>query len=315
VSERDRGQADAINKGLRMAKGTILAYLNSDDLLYPDAVSIAVEAFLAHPGVEFIYGDGTVVDSGGEPLWEWLSRPEDWRLLADYFFLWNDFTNYILQPATFWLRPLQERIGLFDEQFHFAMDVEFWLRVGRSGARMLHVPRPLAKFRMEPGTKTTSSPTAFWPDHLELFRRYQGARKMKPYVEQYLFEVMVKHGVPMTDGLARFEGIVAERWAGLPEAEATSLRLLGAAAVPGALVRLADHAWNQGDVREARRRLKEAVGAGVSSSIHPRALVLAAKLATGPLSPRARRAWFRGIEAYRNRRYQYRYRKAPSAPR
>ncbi|BDG05824.1 glycosyltransferase [Anaeromyxobacter oryzae] len=308
ISEKDRGQADAINKGLRMAKGEIVAYVNSDDLLYPDAVSIAVEAFLAEPDVDFLYGDGTVIDEGGKPLWEWLSRPEDWRLLTGYFFLWNDFTNWIMQPASFWRRSLGERVGLFDEGFHFAMDVEFWIRVGSSGARMKHVPQRLAKFRMADGTKTLSSPTAFWADHLELFRRHHGAAHMRRYVEQYLFQEMAKTGCTIDEARARYERIAAKRWSGIPEGAA--LLELGTAAVPGALVRLADDAWNTGDARRARAVFREALARSRSALLHPRALVLLAKLLSGPLAPRVRRLWSRGIERYRDRRYQYRYREA-----
>lgn len=308
VSEKDRGQADAINKGLRMAQGEIVAYLNSDDLLYPDAVSIAVESFLTTPEVDFLYGDGTVVDASGKPLWEWLSRPEDWRLLNDYFFLWNDFTNWIMQPASFWRRALGERVGLFDESFHFAMDVEFWIRVGSSGARMLHVPRPLAKFRMAEGTKTLSSPTAFWADHLELFRRHHGPARMTPYVEQYLFQEVAKTGCSIDEARERYEGLATKRWSALPEAGA--LRQLGAKSCPGALVRLADDAWNAGDARRARVLLAQAFERSRSVLFHPRAAVLVTKLLSGPFAPQARRLWSSGVERYRDHRYQYRYREA-----
>ena len=310
LSERDRGQADAINKGLRLARGAIVAYLNSDDLLDPDAVSIAVEALATNPGVDLVYGDGTVVDGTGAPLWEWLSRPEDWRLLADYFFLWNEFTNYIMQPATFWRRTLHDRIGYFDEEFHFAMDVEFWIRTGAAGARLMHVPQRLARFRWEPGTKSTSSPTAFWADHLELFRRHRGPRRMRRYVEQYLAEEVRRNEVSMDEALARFGGIAEKRWSGLPDAAV--LRALGPAAIPGAWVRLADDAWNEGRAQEARELLRKAARASGSARLHPRAAVLQAKLLAGPLSPLVRRGWHAAVAAWRRRRYQYRYGRQPA---
>jgi glycosyltransferase involved in cell wall biosynthesis len=305
---KDRGQSDAINKGLRAAQGEIVAYLNSDDLLYPDAVATVVETLRAHPEVELVYGDGTVIDAEGRPLWEWLSRPEDWRLLAGYFFLWNDFTNYILQQATFWRRRLHQRVGYFDEDFHYAMDLEFWLRVGASGGRMLHLGRPLGKFRMAPGTKSLSSPTVFWEDHLELFRRYQGPPRMRRYVEQFLFEEMHKNGCTLAEAQGRYAGIVRRRWAGVPER--ARLEALGAEAGPGALVRLADHLWNAGREAEARAVLR---GGRRSALLRGRGPLLAAKLLAGPLSPVVRRAWVGGIAAYRSRRYLYRYRAAGGA--
>jgi glycosyltransferase involved in cell wall biosynthesis len=304
LSEKDRGQSDAINKGMRMARGEVVAFLNSDDLLLPGAVSAVVAHLEAHPEVDLVYGDGIVIDAQGNTLWEWLSRPEDWRLLADYFFLWNDFTNYVMQQATFWRRSLHDRIGFFDESFHYAMDVEFWLRTGASGARLDHLPVMLAKFRMAPGTKSLSSPTIFWEDMLELFRRYNRAG-MGRFTEQYLFEEMKKCGVGLDEARSRFRAVAERRWKGISDAAA--LRALADERAPGALVRLADDAWNEGDAGRARSLLREALRLRRGSLAHPRAVVLLAKLATGPLEPRARKAWFRGIERWRNWRYQYRY--------
>ena len=62
--------------------------------------------------------------------WRWLSRPYNLRVLTSYHFLWNDFTNYIMQPSAFWRRGTLERIGYVDESFHYAMDAEYWIRAG-----------------------------------------------------------------------------------------------------------------------------------------------------------------------------------------
>ncbi len=139
VSERDEGQAAAINAGLRRATGDILSYLNSDDLYFPGAFQRVVDAFASDPAADFVYGDGDVIDEAGARQWEWLSRPYDHAVMTSYHFLWNDFTNYIMQQATFWRRRVRERIGDFDPTFHFAMDAEYWIRAGAAGLR-LHAP-------------------------------------------------------------------------------------------------------------------------------------------------------------------------------
>lgn len=311
VSEKDRGQADAINRGISMSGGEFIAYLNSDDLLYPDAVSIAVDSFRRDPSIDFLYGDGTVIDEEGNAVWEWLSRPEDFRLLADYHFLWNDFTNYILQQAAFWKRSLHDRVGLFDERFHFALDVDFWLRVGISGARMVHVPRKLGLFRMIQGTKSLSSPIVFWPDHLELFRRYHGARHIGRYVEQYLYEGMSKAGLSIDEAWAQYRELLEGRWADLADTERADLLAAGLRSRGPALVLLADEAWQQGDVAVAARLRKQALQFGRRAFLRPRSLGHLLKAASGPGAPAVRHFWEWGVTSYRSRRYQARYREVP----
>jgi glycosyltransferase involved in cell wall biosynthesis len=310
VSEKDRGQADAINKGLSMSAGEIVAFLNSDDLLYPDAVSTAVEHFQRDPSLDILYGDGTVIDEEGCVQWEWLSRPGDFRLLARYHFLWNNSTNYILQPATFWRRSLHERVGLLDESFHYALDAEFWLRAGHAGARMAHVPRKLALFRMIQGTKSLSSPIVFWPDYLELFRRYHGARHIRRYVEQYLYEGMSKAGLSIDEASSLYRGILEGRWADLEETERAVLLAAGLAARGPAFMLLADEAWHRGDVAEARRLRAAAIMYGRRALLRPRSIVHVIKAASGPAAPAVRRLWKRGIDSYRGWKYEARYRDA-----
>ena len=308
VSEKDRGQADAINKGILLSRGTFIAYLNSDDLLYPDAVSIAVDSFRRDPSIDFLYGDGTVIDEEGKVLWEWLSRPEDFRLLADYHFLWNDFTNYILQQATFWRRSLHRQIGFFDESFHYALDVEFWLRVGFSGARMVHVPRKLGVFRMIQGTKSLSSPIVFWSDYLELFRRYHGARNIGRYVEQYLYEGMSKAGLSVDEVWDRYLHLLESRWSDLADIERADLLTAGLRARGPALVLLADEAWRLGDVAAAARLRSQALQFGRRAFLRPRSLGHLLTAATGPAAPAVRHLWKWGVTSYRSLRYQARYR-------
>ncbi len=310
VSEKDRGQANAINKGISMSGGDLIAFLNSDDLLYPDAVSTAAERFRSEPSLDFLYGDGTVIDEEGSVQWEWLSRPEDFRLLADYHFLWNDFTNYILQQATFWRRSLHDRVGLFDETFHYALDVEFWLRIGFSGARMVHIPRKLGLFRMIHGTKSLSSPIVFWPDYLELFRRYHGARHIGRYVEQYLYEGMSKAGLSIDGAWALYRDLLEGRWADLEDAEHAELLTIGLASRGPALFLLAEEAWHRGDVATARSLRKEALKFGPRALLRPRSIGHFLKMASGPAAPAVRHLWKWGVTSYRSRRYQARYRVA-----
>lgn len=124
VSRPDRGQADAVNQGLKEASGDILAYLNSDDLYYPGALRAVEAAFAANPSWEILYGDANHhwEDTGQiEPYYT-----EDWnydRLLD---------VCYLCQPAVFWRRSILERHGFLDASLYGAMDYDYWLRIGRA---------------------------------------------------------------------------------------------------------------------------------------------------------------------------------------
>lgn len=189
VSEKDRGQTHAINKGFKIAKGEVVSYINSDDTYFDNAFSIVIKHFSMRPGDDFVFGDGDVIDEYGNLQWEWLSRPYNFKLLKSYHYLWNDFTNYIMQQATFWRRNVFNKIGMLDESLHYAMDIEYWMRAGATGLKLTHIPAKLGKFRMISDTKSLSSPTAFWPDMLEVFRKYNGANKMAPFFSYYFYNI------------------------------------------------------------------------------------------------------------------------------
>src|SRR5581483_10330072 len=155
-SQKDGGQTDAINQGFRRAAGDIVSFLNADDAFPPGAFQRVVEAFRRRPDADFIYGDGDVIDEHGGVQWEWLSRPYSHAVMTSYHYLWNDFTNYIMQQATFWRRSVIERIGLLDESFDFSMDAEYWIRAGEAGMKLVHIPEKLGRFRLIAGTKSLS---------------------------------------------------------------------------------------------------------------------------------------------------------------
>ena len=172
-SRRDRGQTDAINQGLRLARGDILAYLNSDDVLLPGAVARVVEYFQQNLGYDLIYGNARHID-------------EDDRSLGDYPTATYDFDRLlqsccICQPATFWRRRVLDYIGLFDDSLHFAMDYEYWLRLGRSGGRLVHVPEFLACSRLYAETKTLSARMKVYHEILEVSRRHADDASFSQY--------------------------------------------------------------------------------------------------------------------------------------
>jgi glycosyltransferase involved in cell wall biosynthesis len=151
LSEPDRGQSDAINKGIRMSGGEVVSYLNSDDVLRPGALRAVAEAFASQPENGLVAGDCDLIDAHSrvEGLFQArLRRRED---LLRY---WEWGTGFCLpQPAVFVRRELFSRVGGFREHLHLAMDYDMWLRLA-AHTEFTVVSKTLAAFRVTPGTKT-----------------------------------------------------------------------------------------------------------------------------------------------------------------
>ncbi|MEW5828710.1 MAG: glycosyltransferase family 2 protein, partial [Chloroflexota bacterium] len=135
VSEKDSGQADAINKGLRHARGEIVAWLNSDDVYQPGAVARAVAAFERNPDAGLVYGDLLSIDSDGQPFNLQTFKPYTLTDLMAF--------DIIGQPSVFMRREVLEQAGELDPSYHFLLDHHLWIRMA-SLAPMVYVPETLA---------------------------------------------------------------------------------------------------------------------------------------------------------------------------
>ena len=145
ISERDNGHADAINKGFKMSRGEILAWLNADDVwVAPNAVSTAVEYLNKHPEVDVVYGDCGAIDVDGRLVG--LSYLHEW----DLAYAVEHCDHCIPQPAAFMRRRILEKVGWLDVSFISKKDHELWLRIGLAG-RIRHIPNLLAHARACPG--------------------------------------------------------------------------------------------------------------------------------------------------------------------
>lgn len=154
LSEKDNGQTNAINKGISLATGDIIAYLNSDDYYLPGTLNRVINYFNQHPESDWVSGYCQIVNLDGTPIRSWITRYKN-TWLNRYSFLTLQITNYISQPATFWRRSLHDKIGLFDEKLEYVMDYDFWLRAGKIG-RLGLIRQPLTAFRIYPHSKSGS---------------------------------------------------------------------------------------------------------------------------------------------------------------
>ncbi len=147
VSEPDQGQADAINKGFKRAKGDIIAWLNSDDMYLPWTIPEVVDTFIAHPQAGMIYGDAVSCDRDGRLLNE--LRFDTWNVKDLLQF------NIICQPAVFMKRSLLDKIGYLDTSYHFFLDHQLWIRIARE-SEMIHQPRIWAVSRYHQEAKNVT---------------------------------------------------------------------------------------------------------------------------------------------------------------
>jgi glycosyltransferase involved in cell wall biosynthesis len=124
VSGADRGMYDAINKGLEMARGQVVAYLNSDDRYFPWSAECAVEALTRHPEVALIYGDVIRVDDLRGVLVPVFQPPFHPSRMAAF--------GTLFQPTVFMRRAVVEQLGGFDADLRYVADLDFWLRAAQT---------------------------------------------------------------------------------------------------------------------------------------------------------------------------------------
>jgi glycosyltransferase involved in cell wall biosynthesis len=164
VSEKDRGQADAINKGIRKATGNIIAYLNSDDVYEPGSLMRVGEFFRDHPEAMWVTGRCRIIDEQGREMRGAITAYKNF-LLRHFSYSLLLVTNPVSQPATFWRRQVVSELGLFNEDEHLVMDYDYWLRIGEKYPLAV-IDGYLADFRVYPTSKTSSSfLTTFRQEH------------------------------------------------------------------------------------------------------------------------------------------------------
>jgi glycosyltransferase involved in cell wall biosynthesis len=147
VSERDSGQSEAINKGLQRATGDVIGWLNSDDSLAPKALWRIAAAYQRWPEIDLVYGHSCLIDTEDRVIKRLLAVPTNARELIRYN------RNVWAQPGTTWRRRLQEKIGLLDNDLHYAMDNDYWIRAALAG-KIHCIPYHLANLRVHTSTKS-----------------------------------------------------------------------------------------------------------------------------------------------------------------
>lgn len=167
VSEKDNGQAHAINKGLKHATGEIIGWLNSDDTLAPGALQRIAQAYQAHPEIDLLYGHTCMINENDQVIRRLCAVPTNAYELIHFN------PNIFSQPGTTWRMRLHERIGYLDESLHCTMDCDFWIRAAKAG--VIHfIPIHLGNLRTYPQTKSYLLRKSFMEEQKLLDKRYGG---------------------------------------------------------------------------------------------------------------------------------------------
>lgn len=173
VSERDRGQVDAINRGLRGATGDIVGWLNSDDVLLPGALDRVATAFRDHPEIEWLHGRCMIIDEHDREVRRWISAYKHYR--SRHHSLASFLTeNYVSQMTVFWRRDVHAEIGYLDPEIRYAFDYDLFLRLAQRSAP-IYLEEPLACFRWYATSKSGGGFVVQMTETVEIASRSRAA--------------------------------------------------------------------------------------------------------------------------------------------
>ena len=173
VSEPDTGQTAAINKGFMRSTGEIMAWINSDDLVVFGSLYHIADYFVKHPETQVVYGNRILINESGLEVGRWILPRHSNRVLK-----WADF---VPQETLYWRRESWNLIGAeLDENFRFAMDWDFLLRLSAKKVSIQHLPVFLGVFRVHQQQKTSSQMSSIGQEEIQFIRfrelGYQPAR-------------------------------------------------------------------------------------------------------------------------------------------
>jgi glycosyltransferase involved in cell wall biosynthesis len=190
-STPDRGQSHAINKGLKRATGEVWCYLNSDDLLLPGSLARVGEMF-GDPAVDWLGGVTIIFDEQGE---RGTVAPQEAASLKEVLTPWARSVEHVFPCSTscFMRRTIYERLGGFDESYHYSMDMEYYTRALFAGFQLRRIPDVLGRWRWHPESKTIRDGSAyrFLEEELRIAAAYMD--RLPPADREELIQEIVQH--------------------------------------------------------------------------------------------------------------------------
>jgi glycosyltransferase involved in cell wall biosynthesis len=179
VSEKDNGQSDAINKGFMRSSGDIVAWINSNDIYLSNCFFKVAKIFKDHPDVDFIFAEAILINESGDKIGNYSEGGNiETKLKMNTVFnghlnkLLNTSAGWIPQQTTFWRRYIFDKVGYLDPSLHYAMDYDYWLRIGKQ-SKILYVNDTFAAYRKHDDAKSSRA-KEHWIEVLQIQQKYGG---------------------------------------------------------------------------------------------------------------------------------------------
>lgn len=194
ISEPDKGQADGINKGFRMARGDIFCWLNSDDLYSNDILNIVTKVNWST--TDFIYGKGLWISNSGDELGIYPTFPPNKYTLS--------FTCTICQPTVFFTKQVFESLGDLSTDYELVFDYEYWLRAVHSGKKFRFHPQVSARSRMYPENKSCSLIVTGDKERVKLLHQYSSDISFVESVIMKMWKIRIlQKTITLSEGLMK----------------------------------------------------------------------------------------------------------------
>lgn len=176
ICEKDQGEPDAINKGMKRATGDIVAFLDSDDLYEPLALRSVEVFFEAHPYLNWMYGKSHFIDKDGKEIRRLITVAKEW-LQQDYSYNRLCKLCFISQPSVFMKREFQALVGNYNVNYRLIFDYEYWLRAGKLSMPM-YLDKYLSSMRAHNGSASVQFDMTQMKQSLELATRFNPHSKI-----------------------------------------------------------------------------------------------------------------------------------------
>lgn len=170
ISQKDKGQADAVNKGIRELNGDILAQLNADDVYKKGALRKVSEFFVKNPNIMWVYGKTDMINANDKEIRRWITVYKNfWLKKYSYNILL--ILNYISQMSCFWRKEAAKEVGKFDINQHFVIDYNYWLRLGKRYKAGV-INQYLSSFRVTNSNKSSIGFVKQFRDEFDVAKKF-----------------------------------------------------------------------------------------------------------------------------------------------